>query len=430
MSKPSSRYLYRTALWSVICAVLVAGAAAQIAKRGPKSLGPRALGLVEVLPNGKARIAAICIMIDGKFYDAGTYKATPVPMSLVAETVYEGSRDGISTGLYTVNDARKTRSGWFGEGKWVPTGSEPRRTPVTSTKRVDEEDAPPVLRRADSAASASTKPADAKPVETKPVDTKSADAKPVETKPAETTPKGKDPVTTKSDTKPVDAKVEAPVRSVEDRPILRRSKPGDVPQKFDDKDFSATVPIKERFLAVSDAGGPDMRPYVLAAKPDEVLAYRKKLEAMAAETVRTLYGMKPEPKAAGKHPSKAVGSSIPFKDAQMQTFDLTNSNDPVLVFTATVDPAAKIMGTAAKATVTVIARVDIYGELRKLLAEATDDHHLDVYPRLEFVDAVDADGDGAGELVFREASEAGQGFVIYRAGLDKVWPVFDSLRNY
>jgi hypothetical protein len=65
-----------------------------------------------------------------------------------------------------------------------------------------------------------------------------------------------------------------------------------------------------------------------------------------------------------------------------------------------------------------------------LLAEATDDHHLDVHPRLEFLDAADADGDGSGELVFRETSDGGNGFVVYRAGLDKVWTVFDSLRNY
>ena len=79
---------------------------------------------------------------------------------------------------------------------------------------------------------------------------------------------------------------------------------------------------------------------------------------------------------------------------------------------------------------TVVARVDIYGELRKLLAEATDDHHLDVYLRLEFLDAVDADGGGSGQLVFRENSDTAQGFVVYRAGLDRVWPLFDSLRNY
>jgi len=183
-------------------------------------------------------------------------------------------------------------------------------------------------------------------------------------------------------------------------------------------------------LAVSDVAGPEPRSFVLFAKPDDVVAYRKKLEAMASEIVRERYGLKTD-----AHAAKRGAPSVAFTKAQMQTFDLTNSNDPVLVFTAAVDPSEKMSGAAgyspaAHATVTVVARVDIYGELRKLLAEATDDHHLDVYPRLEFLDAADADGGGSGELVFRETSDGGSGFVVYRAGLDKVWTVFDSLRNY
>jgi hypothetical protein len=405
-----SRYLYRTGLLSVICAVLVCGAWAQVAKRTKKSSGPRALGLVEILTNGKARIQTVCIMVDGKFFDGGTYKATPVPMSVAPQTVYEGTRNGTSIGLYTIVDARAARGSWFGEGKWVPTGSEPKRPPpITSTKRVDVEEAPPILRRADSP-TAKTEPA--KPEESKP----SSSGSPL--------PTGADaPPKLKKDAK----ETEPPPTTVPmapgagERPLLRRGKPGDGQQKFEDKDFASTAPVKERFVAVSDAGGPEPRSYVLLAKPDDVIAYRRKLEAMASETVRTLYRVKPD--------ARNKMASVAFANGQMQTFDLTSSNDPVLVFTATVDPADKMLGTA-HASVTVIARVDIYGELRRLLAEATDDHHLDVYPRLEFLDAADADGDGSGELVFRETSDNSSGFVVYRAGLDKVWTMFDSLRNY
>lgn len=422
MKTYSSRHLYRTGPRGVICAalvcaalvcgVLVSAATAQIAKRTKKSSGPRAMGLVEVLASGKARIQTICIMVDGKFFDAGTYKAMPVPMALYADTVYEGARNGVSTGLYTVSGARPLRGGWFGEGKWVPTGSEPKAPPpILSTKRVDPDEAPPILRRADSP-SAKTEPP---PPATKPADSGAslptgADAPPKLKKSggSETAP-------------PATSVPVAP--GVGERPVLRRSKPGEAPQKFDDKDFAITASVKEHFMAISDAAGPEPRSYVLFAKPDEVLMYRKKLEAMASETVRGLYNVKA---AAGKREA----SPIHFTNAQMQTFDLTSSNDPVLVFTAMVDPSEKIPGAAIHATVTVIARVDIYGELRKLLAEATDDRHLDVYPRLEFLDAADADGDGSGELVFREISDGASGFVVYRAGLDKVWTLFDSVRNY
>jgi hypothetical protein len=410
MNRTSSRNLYRTGLVSVICAVLVGGAWAQLAKRAAKSKGPRALGLVEILTNEKARIETICIMVDGRFFDAGTYKATPVPMAVAPETVYEGTRNGVSLGLYTIADARAARSTWFGEGKWVPTGSEPKRAPaITSTKRVDEEETPPILRRADSP----TVKAD----ETKPAETKPGNSGPALPTGADAPPKLKKD--SKDTTPPATTVTMAP--GAGERPLLRRGKPREGQQKFEDKDFASTAPVKEHFLAVSDAGGPEPRSYVLLAKPDDVVAYRRKLESMASDTVRALYGVKPE----ARHKT----ASVAFTNPQMQTFDLTNTNDPVLVFTATVDPAEKTLG-AVHATVTVVARVDIYGELRKLLAEATDDHHLDVYPRLEFLDAADADGDGSGELVFRETSDNGRGFVVYRAGLDKVWTLFDSLRNY
>ena len=408
-----TRYLYRTGLGSVLAVLLVCGAYAQIAKRTTKSSGPRALGLVEILASGKARMQTICIMVDGRFFDGGTYKATPVPMAVTPQTVYEGTRNGVSLGLYTIAGARSARGSWFGEGKWVPAGSEPKAPPpITSTQRVDEDEAPPVLRRADSAGAKTdtAKPAESKPAESKPTGSQSAPSLPT----------GADAPPKLTKGPPVTSVPAAP--GAGERPVLRRTKPGDVPQSFEDKDFASTEPVKERFLAVSDAGGPEPRSYVLFAKPDDVLAYRKKLEMMASDTVRVLYGGKVDP--------KHKAASIHFTSAQMQTFDLTNSNDPVLVFTGTVDPSEKVKGAAEGATVTVIARVDIYGELRKLLAEATDTHHRDVYPHLEFLDAADADGDGSGELVFRETSDAGSGFVVYRAGLDKVWTIFDSLRNY
>jgi hypothetical protein len=417
LSRAFSRHLYRTGVCSVILALLAVGALAQLAKRAKKSSGPRALGLVEILSNGRARIQTICIMVDGKFFDAGTYKSTPVPMSVAPGTVYEGTRNGESIGLYTIADARAARGSWFGEGKWVPTGSEPKPAPaIVSTKRTDDEDAPPIMRRADSPSFKTEPP-------------KSADSK-AGGPPA---PTGSDAPSKLKKSEPKEAASTGPPPaspSSGERPILRRTKPGDLPQKFDDKDFASTAPIKEHFLAVSDAAGPELKPYVLFPAPDDVVTYRRKLEAMASETVRERFGLKADTRAP-----KKGSPPVAFTNAKMQTFDLTNSNDPVLIFTAAVDPSERLPGAAnyspsAHTTVTVVARVDIYGELRKLLAEATDDHHLDVYPRLEFLDAADADGDGSGELVFRETSDNGSGFVVYRAGLDKVWTVFDSLRNY
>ena len=50
-------------------------------------------------------------------------------------------------------------------------------------------------------------------------------------------------------------------------------------------------------------------------------------------------------------------------------------------------------------TITLVARTDT-SNLRELYLGITDKYHLDLTPRLELIDVVDADGDGRGELLF------------------------------
>src|SRR3984893_3705908 len=102
--------LYRKAVIAVIPALVFVFAVwlpgfAQYAKRRQVNKGPRALGLLELAANGKAHLLPITLMIDGKFYDAGAYKANPVPMALEPETVYEALKSGVSQGLFTVSGA-------------------------------------------------------------------------------------------------------------------------------------------------------------------------------------------------------------------------------------------------------------------------------------------------------------------------------------
>jgi hypothetical protein len=76
--------------------------------------------------------------------------------------------------------------------------------------------------------------------------------------------------------------------------------------------------------------------------------------------------------------------------------------------------------------ITIVARQDVNGDLHKALANITDTQHLDAIPQLELIDAVDVDGDGRGELLFREVSEAGTAFVIYRVIGDRLYPLFQG----
>jgi len=120
-----SRYrkLARTAIFALICLALFSLAFAQIAKRAHSSKGPRALGLVELAANGKAHLIAVTIMIDGKFYDAGAYKADPIPMALQGDTVYQALKAGVPQGLFTVSGAMhdENNNSWIADGKWRST---------------------------------------------------------------------------------------------------------------------------------------------------------------------------------------------------------------------------------------------------------------------------------------------------------------------
>jgi len=39
---------------------------------------------------------------------------------------------------------------------------------------------------------------------------------------------------------------------------------------------------------------------------------------------------------------------------------------------------------------------------------------------------VDADGDGRGELLFRQISDAGTAYAIYRVTRDRLWPLYEG----
>src|SRR5205823_2439676 len=80
----------------------------------------------------------------------------------------------------------------------------------------------------------------------------------------------------------------------------------------------------------------------------------------------------------------------------------------------------------------IVARDEQGSALYPLLSYITDDQRLDALPRLEFIDAVDADGDGVGDLLFRsigaayENGNVSRGFQLYRTWPDRLRKIFDS----
>ena len=198
--------------------------------------------------------------------------------------------------------------------------------------------------------------------------------------------------------------------------------------------------------AISDASGPEPRSFAFDWLKDEEGERRQQMIALAKEQVRAYVEARAKasivpqpagPKAAHRTtPAKAAPKTKDpiLENVQMKAYDLWTNNQPVLVFSAEAHMPPPPAGVAhseieseLQYSIMLVAFPDTYNNLHKIYAGVTDKYHLDITPRLELVDAVDADGDRRGELLFREISDGANGWIIYRASQDKLWKMFDSL---
>lgn len=434
-NSPFGSSLYRRGWRGVILAVLfflsLGFSFAQLTRKASVSKGPRALGLLILLAKGSPRLIPIAIMVDGRFYDASAYKADPVPMPLEQGTVYEAERTGNSLGLFTVNQVLQKKNNWIAEGSYHANGEKAASSSHKAElkPREEKDEGPPVLRRPGSEPAKPATPApEAKPA-TPPASTENSSVKATPPPPPEPPP---------DDANIPKLRRGAPQPKTEPEPASKYPA-----TKSDSGKSSATAkssngpaapaPDVQMVPAVSDADGPEPRPYTYDMKPEEEQAYRNKMLATAADELRKqARAFQPDklaPAARGKGSTKAgKGAQPAFDDVQLHVFDLSSSNEPVLVLTATAHPPQNRAGESKVADyyVTLVARSDINSELRKLFSVVTDPQHLDVSPRLQLIDAVDADGDGRGELLFRQISDSGSAYSIYRVTPDRLWALYEG----
>ncbi len=291
--------------------------------------GPRALGLIELAANGKAHLIPITIMHDGRFYDAGAYKAAPVPMALESGTVYEAVKSGVSQGLFTVAGAAHAGPNWVGEGTWKSAeqlAAAAAKKEALQTKPAEpESDRPPVLRR--SGSEKSNPPETAKPAPAPASSTPTAEpAAPAATAP----PEQEDP----------------------NQPVLKRGKPSAEAQPPAKSVASSAIPTASakpanpaatsgsiRLIpAISDADGPEPSSYMFSTKPEEEQQFRKKILALAGDEVRARDRQLAAETIAASAPTRTARTTITrqqptFENPQLRIFDLSSSNEPVLVLT-------------------------------------------------------------------------------------------------
>jgi hypothetical protein len=431
------RLLYRRGAAAVICVLLTlllaAPAWAQYARRPQVSKGPRATAILQ-LQGKRARIIPVVIMINGQFYDASIYRADPVPMALDSGVVYEAERSGSSVGLFTVGNALQVGNHWYGLGHWqtdqeiqaAKAARAKEEAQASAAQRVSAEDqdsGPPVLRR----------PGEQKPPSPPPAQ-KPAPPPPQQTAKAAPPPSPAPPPGNPDDYDP-------------NRPILRRGAPASVSKEESSWPAEETPgspaakpaakpdlnqPRIEQLPAISDAAGPEPRPYTFALKPEERDSDYKKMLSYAQDAVTKYERL--------RHPNFA---SAQLGQSDFHVFDVDLSNEPVFVLTApaTVNFGASrplrrssrvpfnepVPGKQEQAYVTVVGKVDLYGEVKLIFTSVTDGLHLDEIPRLQLIDCVDVDGDSRGELLFQETTDSGQGYVIYRVYPDQLTQLFDTL---
>jgi hypothetical protein len=490
--RKTHRKLYRKRLCAVTLAALILLASSwltaqeprpQYGRKPPAVKGPRAIGLIQLSPKGKGRLTPIAIMMDGKFFDAGSYKAAPVPMALDFGVVYEGFRAGVSQGVFTITQPGQLNHVWIAEGTWIPAGSkalEKHKKYTTPVIADDDRDGPPVLhRRSEKPDSDSSGKSDKdKKEESKPATPSTPPTAGTTT--AGTTTTGTTPTAgTTTATAPTSApapssapevaKTSAPTEpdrahatdeTIRDpnRPVLRRGKPD--PSAHRDEPYATFEPLANATAtgaakpgatgkspaaaappavapivipAISDAGGPDPRSYTYDLKPAEEAIYRNKMLDLAASELRAELGSAdkaavPKKTSANKSLGKSGGKppTPAFDDVSLRIFDLSSSNEPVLVLSAKTRPPAGAPENFEPKEITLIARTSLEGELKKLFFSQTDSRHLDITPRMELIDAVDADGDGRGELLFRRTFDGGSAYAIYRVTYDRLWPLFEG----
>ena len=445
-----------------------------------KKRGPRAIAVVEFLPGGGTRLVPIALWIDGHFYDASLYGANPEPMALQPETVYQALAYGEPAGWFTVTTPRDVNGNWVAEGQWKPETPVEARIAQQAAKQskskpkgqdvLSDDPGRPVLRRPGASDTASTSDGQS----SAPDSTSGGNSTPSgggsSTANSNAPPKSDDdpdrptlkapPASSSSapsNSKPTlgdstqQAKTQAPASNTPpaaspdeddpDRPVLRRGKPAAQPAPTDTSSSDASVDKAASPVAVGGATAPGT-----SAKPTQApRAYAAISDAGNYETRSLLYGMAAserqslgEPmsrmamdevrKYAGKHNGPAVPKTAAITDYDLRGFDLDYSNSPTLVLSAklAVAPAKGTLRGEFDYFVTVVAKVDLNGTPQKTFSVVSDTNHLDAYPRMQIIDAVDADANGRGDLLFRQYSDTGISYALYRVFPYQMEKIFEG----
>ena len=458
-------YLYRksrrpvTVLAAVIAAVAALSplAAAQWRRAPqPERKTPRAVAVLETYPDGQRRLIPVSFFYQRHYYDAGLYRATPVPFTLGTETVYEVEQSGKALGTFTVLSAmRQTNPDaalWSGSGRYrvapdpatlaklraaaaLVVLDDPTR-PVLHRRAGSEGDRPPAHRAAANNGAPNSNDDPERPTLHR-RESSAADAP--HTDPTQAQPDTKHAQPDPKHAPAQAAETQAIPDEDEDHPVLRRGKPREEQGGRDLPEFNpalqpavnpgtgepglrAPEPMA-RQVAVSDAGASEPQDVTFACRPEQRQQMEAQARQLAEEELRQAAPRRglllpklvlptPAQKTAATAPgttTPATVPALPFDDEQFLPYDLDYNDYATVVFSARYrqQPANRSW------VVTVIARQD-GDKLVKLYSAISDPRELDLYPEVRLVDAVDPDGYGRYALLFRQQRRDGVKWLLGR----------------
>lgn len=436
----------------------------QVAKPDANAPDMRAVGVYEWTgdeAHPKAgRMVPICIYDGQDLNDAGVYLAQPEPLALQSEVEYQLQRDGQPVGLFDVNSAGELQGSWFGFGKWKPLPKS-KSAPAQVAKVDENDDAQsdvPILHRkhhaddpAGGAGSGSGSGSSS--------GSGSGSSGPAPDPDRPTLHKGGDSSTSGSsgDGSGTNASGGSSAPAPDsDRPVLHAG--GDSSSSDDSSRPKLKKNQQDDEAYVSDvasAGDPD-RPHLIPGKfagygapvvptlvglpidmqqtvavsdavdrPEHVWNYtwanpddEDKMKAGMEDLARSALGLdaapatpaKPATRTTAAHKSaRPVPPPAPLLVEQFRVYQLAYDGGATLVL------SAHTAGTGVQEKfVTLIAQPDLYGGIVVLAKNVTDATSLDLTPRMRLIDAVDAEADNRGELLFELRGSTQRQFALYR----------------
>lgn len=437
----SSRRFKSRLIWPTLLAVglglvspaLVAQYPGQIAKKSKDTPELRAVAVLEWTGDeGKpktSRLVPITVYDGEALQDGNVYLARPQPLALAYEVEYVLEQDGKPVGLYDIKTAGQEEGFWVGHGSWkpMPSAKPGKPKPIIDTG-FDPNDDKPVLHRKHESGSADTsgRSSDSGSPEAPPDPDRPTLHKKTESSESAPAPDPDQPNLQKKDSDPnhpVLHKHEqaegAPVDGEHsntadpDRPRLLRGKPaGSGPDVL--PSLLGMPPDMHQAVAVSDAKSRPEHPWSYKwANPDD----EDKMKAAMEDIARDALGVKTPPKppapkrASARTRVKATPppEPVPLEGENFRVFELAYGAGATMVLSAHTPGPAK-----EQKFVTLIAQPDLYGNPLVLLKNVTDGSHLEETPRMKLIDAVDAQADNRGELLFELRGASQRQFALYR----------------